>query len=153
MKLYVRNRWGDFDEDGYEEDERFAARYADKIREMMRAFNADDGENMADYFYGSNSVCAKLRSVVWDFAERDGELYGCITVEMAGELTLEQEQELKDWIMGQNSEGLGESFEQHEIKIDGSYRSGEISVSLWNSGDYYFIDNEDEFIQVRTTSQ
>ena len=145
VTLYVRNRWGDLDEDGYEEDGRFAARYADEIREMMKAFNADDGENMAAYFYGSNSVCAKLRSAVWDFVERGGELYGCITVETAGVLTPEQEQELKDWIIGQNSDGLGESFEQHEIRIDGSYRSGEIYVSLWHSGDDYFIDNEGEF--------
>lgn len=56
VTLYVRNRWGDLDENGYEEDGRFAARYADEIREMMKAFNADDGENMAAYFYGSNAL-------------------------------------------------------------------------------------------------
>ena len=147
VTLYVKNRWGDIDGDGYEEDGRFAARYADRIREKMREFNAEDGENMAEYFYGNNSICAKLRSVVWDFTERGDELYGCITVETAGALTPEQEQELKDWIRGQNSDGLGESFEQREIILENGYSSGEIYVSLWHSGDDYFIDNEDEFAE------
>ena len=147
VTLYARNRWDNIDGDGYEEDGRFAARYADRIREEMREFNAEDGENMAKYFYGNNSICAKLRSVVWDFAERGGELYGCITVETAGALTPEQEQELKDWISGQNSDGLGEGFEQREIILNNGYSSGEIYVSLWHSGDDYFIDNEYELAE------
>ncbi len=145
VTLYVRNRWGDLDEDGYKEDGCFAARYADKIRQKMREFNAEDGDNMADYYSGNNSLRMKLRSVVWDFCIRNNELFGCITVETVGTLSAEQEQELKEWIKGQNSDGLGESFEQHEIRIDGGYQLGEIYVSLWNSCDDYFIDNEDEF--------
>lgn len=145
ITLYTRDRYGDIDGNGYEEDGRFAARYEKLFRQKMREYNANDGENMAEYFYGSNSLCAKMRSVVWDFALRNDELYGCITVETAGELTTEQEQELKEWIKGQNSDGIGESFEQHEINIDGGYQLGEIYVSLWNSCDDYFIDNEDEF--------
>ena len=47
VTLYARNRWDNIDGDGYEEDGRFAARYADRIREEMREVNAEDGENMA----------------------------------------------------------------------------------------------------------
>ena len=68
-------------------------------------------------------------------------------METAGALTPEQEQELKDWIRGQNSDGIGESFEQHVIMLDNGLRSSEIYVSLWHSDDDYFIDNEDEFAE------
>lgn len=147
VTLYVRNRWGDIDEDGYEEDGCFAARYADKIRQKMREFNADNEDNMADYYSGNNSLRMKLRSVVWDFEKHNNELFGCITVETIGTLTAEQEQDLKRWIIGQNADGLGESFEQREIKIDDSCRSSEIYVSLWQHDDNYFIDNDKEFAQ------
>ena len=66
-------------------------------------------------------------------------------METAGALTPEQEQELKDWISGQD--GLGEGFEQREIILNNGYSSGEIYVSLWHSGDDYFIDNEYEFAE------
>ena len=68
-----------------------------------------------------------------------------ITVQTAGNLTLEEEQDLKDWITGQNSDGLGEGFEQQEIHFDGGYRGGYMYVSFWNPGDDYFVDNETEF--------
>ena len=118
VNLYTANRWGDYDEDPEEYDGRFAARYEDKIRQALRVYNRDDGEDMAAYFHGNNTVVAKLRSATWDFKRQGGELYGCVTVETAGQLTAEQEADLKDWITGQNSDGLGEGFEQQEINID-----------------------------------
>ena len=59
----------------------------------------------------------------------------------------EQEADLKDWITGQNSDGLGEGFEQQEINIESYSSSGRICVSFWHSGDDYFVDNEDEFAE------
>ena len=100
VNLYTANRWGDYDDDPEEYDGRFAARYEDKIRQALRVYNRDDGEDMAAYFHGNNTVAAKLRSATWDFKRRGGELYGCVTVETAGQLTAEQEADLKDWITG-----------------------------------------------------
>ena len=117
VNLYTANRWGDYDDDPEEYDGRFAARYEDKIRQALRVYNQDDGKDMAAYFHGNNTVVAKLRSATWVFKRQGGELYGCVTVETAGKLTAEQEADLKDWITGQNSDGLGEGFEQQEIKI------------------------------------
>lgn len=146
VMVYTRNRWGDLDSEGYEEDGSFAARYVDKIRQKLREYNADDEHNMAEYFSGNNSLRMKLRSAEWDFCKRNNELFGRITVETAGPMTADQEQDLKEWIRGQNSDGLGEGFEQQEISMDDGYRaSGEFYVSLWHSGDDYYIDNEDEF--------
>ena len=55
-------------------------------------------------------------------------------------MTAEETHALKDWISGQNSDGLGEGYEQHEIRTG----DGEFSVSFWNSGGDYFVYNSDE---------
>ena len=145
IQVHSRDSYGDIDEDGYEEDAEFAARHEDLIRQKMLEYNASDEVNMAEYFHGNNGVSAKLRSAEWDFERRNGELYGCITVLTAGPLTEDEEQDLKDWISGQNSDGLGEGFEQQEIYFDGTRYGGFMYVSLWNYGDDYYIDNETEF--------
>ena len=102
-------------------------------------------ERMAEYFYGNNGVSEKLRSAEWGFERRNGELYGCITVQTAGPLTEDEEQDLKEWISGQNSDGLGEGFEQREIYFEGGHRGAFMYVSFWCPDDDYFIDNQDEF--------
>ena len=145
IQVHSRDSYGDIDEDGYEEDVAFAARHEDIIRQKMLEYNASDEVNMAEYFHGNNGVSEKLRSAEWDFERRNGELYGCITVLTAGPLTEDEEQDLKDWISGQNSDGLGEGFEQQEIYFDGTRYGGFMYVSLWNYGDDYYIDNETEF--------
>ena len=145
IQVHSRDSYGDIDEDGYEEDAEFAARHEDLIRQKMLEYNASDEVNMAEYFHGNNGVSEKLRSAEWDFERRNGELYGCITVLTAGPLTEDEEQDLKDWISGQNSDGLGEGFEQREIYFDGGHRGAFMYVSLWHSGDDYYIDNQDEF--------
>ena len=145
IQVHSRDSYGDIDEDGYEEDAEFAARHEDLIRQKMMEYNASDEVNMAEYFHGNNGVSEKLRSAEWDFERRNGELYGCITVLTAGPLTEDEEQDLKDWISGQNSDGLGEGFEQQEIYFDGTSYGGFMYVSLWNYGDDYYIDNETEF--------
>ena len=144
--VYVSNRWGDYGDKGYEYDGEFAARYENRIRQRLLAYNADC-DNMAVYYSGSNALVRKLRSAVWGFERRGNELYGCITVETAGELTAEQEAALKQWIEGQNADGIGEGFEQQEIEIDSEWSGGRIYVSFWNSGEDYFIDNEAEFFE------
>lgn len=50
-------------------------------------------------------------------------------------------EEIKDYITGQNSDGLGEGFEQQDIEIDGSV----MNVHFWESGKDYRIYDEDEF--------
>lgn len=145
VQVHGRDSYGDIDEDGYEEDAEFAARHEDLIRQKLLEYNASDEVNMAEYFHGNHGVSEKLRSADWDFERRNGELYGCITVQTAGPLTEDEEQDLKEWISGQNSDGLGEGFEQQEIYFDGTRYGGFMYVSLWNSGDDYYIDNQDEF--------
>ena len=145
IQVHGTNSWGEEDEEGYEEDAKFAARHEDLIRQRMIEYNDIDENNMAEYFYGNNGVSEKLRSAEWDFERRNGELYGCITVQTTGPLTEDEEQDLKEWITGQNSDGLGEGFEQREIYFEGGHRGAFMYVSLWSPDDDYFVDNQDEF--------
>ena len=145
IQVHGTNSWDEVDEDGYEEDSAFAARHEDVIRQCFAEYNSIDENNMAEYFDGNNGVSEKLRSAEWGFERRNGELYGCITVQTAGPLTEEEEQDLKEWISGQNSDGLGEGFEQREIYFEGGHRGAFMYVSFWCPDDDYFIDNQDEF--------
>ena len=70
----------------------------------------------------------------------DDELYGKVDVRLTEPMTEEEEKELRDWIRGQNSDGLGEGFEQREIPTD----RGDLSVSFWDSGEGYFIKDDEE---------
>ena len=140
-----RDSWGDLRDESYEEDGSFAAKYEDEIRNALHAYFADDDETMADYYYGNNCVKAKLLSADWGVELKNGELFGCITVRTMGELSEDEEAALKRWIIGQNSDGFGESFEQREINYNRGYYSGVMYVSYWNSDDGYFLDNENEF--------
>ena len=47
---------------------------------------------------------------------------------------------MKKWIRGQNSDGLGEGFEQQPIELD----EGELYVSFWHDGDDYYIKSKNE---------
>ena len=67
-------------------------------------------------------------------------LYGKIDCYLTEALTPEETERLRDAISGQNSDGLGEGFEQREIPID----DGDLYVSYWHSGDDYFLYTEDE---------
>lgn len=142
IQVHGTNSWDEVDEDGYEEDSAFAARHEDVIRQCFAEYNSIDENNMAEYFDGNNGVSEKLRSAEWGFERRNGELYGCITVQTAGPLTEEEEQDLKEWISGQNSDGLGEGFEQREIYFEGGHRGAFMYVSFWSPDDDYFIDNQ-----------
>ena len=45
-----------------------------------------------------------------------------------------------DWVSGQNSDGLGEGFEQRAIRTG----DGEMYVHLWNPDDSWFLCREDQ---------
>ena len=53
-------------------DGRLADDYADEIKAMFDAYTASDDTDMAEYFDGSNSAVAKIKSLKWDFESFDG---------------------------------------------------------------------------------
>lgn len=85
-------------------------------------------------------VAAKLMSAVWTVEEMDGRLLGRIDCHLKESLTPDEMVDLREEILGQCSDGLGEGFEQRPIETD----EGDLYVSYWNSSDDYFLCTEDE---------
>lgn len=145
LHTYEDNDWGIDWNDPTEGDGRAALRYRDDIEDALDRYNA--GDDMGQYFYGSETVKAKIISAEWCFEAVRGCLYGRVDVTLAEYptaeyLTAEETEAVKDWICGQNSDGLGEGFEQQNIWLRGG---GCIQVSFWNPCDDYRIMTEDEF--------
>ena len=113
------------------------------IEEAMNLYQVDDGKGMEQYFDKDDNaeVAERLKSMHWGFETFNGELFGKVTVELTEPISREGIEALKDWITGQNSDGLGEGFEQHDIDIQNGY----LNVSMWQWSKEYFVDTEEEF--------
>ena len=135
------------DDDGYDYDNPYEI-YGDSLsgykEEIDDAFESYlDGDDMSQYFDEDDNaeVAAKLHSMTWSFPEIGYDLFGKVEVVLTDDISDKGVQDLKDFITGQNSDGLGEGFEQQDISIDDGDR---LNVRMWN-GDEYFIDTEEEF--------
>jgi hypothetical protein len=123
-----------------EADKRLLVQYEDEIREGLHR-EMHDGENMADYYHGAGY--GKVKSILWDVEEDNGELFGCVHVYASEPFTPTEKEELIDWITGQNSDGLGEGFEQHPVDTD----DGDLYVSFWSSDSGYSVMDRETFEQ------
>ena len=135
------------DEDGelIENDSIDLACYSEDIQDAIERVQARNIDTMAMYFWAhdrrvNDTTRAKLLTSDWGIEEIGGKLYGRVEVTATEPFTTAEDRAMKDWISGQNSDGLGEGFEQRPIEtVDGP-----IYVHFWNSGDDYFIVNADE---------
>ena len=128
-----------YESDSYEIDSAALVRYEDQIRASLK--REQEGENRASYFDEDNGAVSKLRSVEWDVESIRGELYGKITARLTEPFSDEEEAAFLAWCEGQNSDGLGEVFEQREIPINSG---DDLYVHLWNWGADYFLCREDQ---------
>ena len=90
---------------------------------------------MAAYYNEDDGVRQKLTSAVWLVEMHGDRLFGRIDCSLKEALTAEETEALRDWIIGQCSDGLCEGFEQQPIDT----MDGELFVSFWNSGDDYVM--------------
>lgn len=135
------------DEDGelFENDSVDLTLYSEDIQDAIERDQERDIDTMAMFFWThdqkvNDAIRAKLLTCNWGIEEIGGKLFGRVEVTAAEPFTAVEDRAMKDWISGQNSDGLGEGFEQRSIEtVDGS-----IYVHFWNSGDEYFIANADE---------
>lgn len=88
----------------------------------------------------TESIQEKLLTCVWDVEVVNDRLYGKVEVLSTVSLNPAEETAMKDWILGQNSDGLGEGFEQRPIETEW----GDLYVHFWNSGDDYEIVTAEE---------
>ena len=130
----------DHEGDYYEADGAILTENIDKIEDAIRSEQARELK-MGEYISDHADIKGKVLFAEWGVEEHYGALYGRIDCYLTEELSPEETERLKDAITGQNSDGLGEGFEQREIHID----EGDLYVSYWQSGDEYFLHTEDEF--------
>ena len=117
----------------------FAAKhYQEEILKEFDKFYCD--EDMTEYFY-DGELKEKIHGIFWNIVVIKEELVGKVVVLIDDNQNLSKDEieEIKDFIEGQNSDGLGESFEQREIRThDGEL----IYVSFWDEGDYKIYTEE-----------
>lgn len=119
---------------------RYLLEFKYDIREMLEHEQDMDGESMKDFFYDDDNAQKKMVSCKWDVVERDSILYGKVEFRLKEPFTAEEKEKVREWITGQNADGLGEGFEQRPIETE----DGDLYVSMWDSGDDYFVYDEDE---------
>lgn len=140
------NEWGDLDEedDGSGQlDGRDLVQYKDRIAEaLLKERMPEEAERgIMNWYHEDDSVNDKVRSVVFESELRDGQLWGVAVCRIAGELTPDEMETLKEYISGQASDGWGEGFEQREIEVD----NGELYVSLWSPRNWEIKTEKERF--------
>ncbi len=154
LKLYMPMTATYYDEDDSEQDitmdSREAAQYAPQIinalqseRRWLESEGPEEAERgLMAYFDGPDSVDQKVQSCFFTAEVRDGQLWGVAECKVRGELTPLELQHLTDDIGGQASDGVGESFEQREIRVGGGL---EIYAHLWQNKGWSIMPERDRF--------
>lgn len=119
----------------------YLADNADEIADALNRYTANDENDMATYYNKDDGVSEKMTSAVWSVELHGDKLFGRIDCGLKEALTAEETENLRDWLIGQCSDGLCEGFEQQPIDT----MDGELFVSFWNSGADYAMMTESEF--------
>ena len=118
----------------------FLKSYEWDIRELLEMEQSSPEDEMAQFFDDDEGIKKKLVSAVWTVDEYKGKLYGRIDCRFKEELTEDETEIFKDWLIGQCADGFGEHVEQQPIHTE----DGDLFVSFWHSGNSYFLCMEDE---------
>lgn len=99
----------------------------------------DNGRGLAEYLPDSlDDVIVSLYPSVELHGDK---LWLAAEMTVSRPITPGEMGELTQWWEGQLSDGWGEGFEQHEIKVD----RGDLYMEPWSSGREFFIATESEF--------
>lgn len=133
-------------QDGQEEeitlDGKDLAGYEPEIRAMIdtQQLQSETVRGLMVYFRDDQSVENKVISAFPSIETYDGTLYGILDCRLTEPLQQEELQILKEYWLGQMSDGWGEGFEQQEIPTN----DGDIYVSFWTGDTDFRIMTEPE---------
>ncbi len=136
-------------DDEYEVGNPFLMDYKWDISELVEKEQDADLGDMKDYFYDDDNAQAKMVTARWGIDEKNGKLYGKVDFKLREPFTAEEKEKVRSWVCGQNSDGLCEGIEQRPIETE----DGDLYVSMWNSGDDYFIYDENEMNEYLSQQQ
>ena len=148
LGYYEKNDWGDYEDEELTLSDDDAVGYADTITGALEreAKFLDTPRGFMEYYNRSDGVDAKVRSLFFKAEARNGKLWGVAECMVSGELNGEELAKLKDYIAGQASDGIGESVEQHEIRVG----SMELYAHLWQPVDWRIQTEHERFEQEQT---
>ena len=154
LKLYMPMAaiYYDVDEEDGQEvditmDPRETVEYAPQIIAALEKERGTDNPEEAErglmaYYGKEDGVNQKVKSYHFTAEVREGRLWGVAECKVQGRLTPEELDLLMENVTGQASDGAGESFEQHEIKVGGGL---EIYACLWHDKDWSIMTEQDRF--------
>ena len=83
----------------------YLADSANEIADALKEYTANDENDMAAYYNEDDAVSEKLTSAVWSVEMHGDRLFGRIDCSLKEALTAEETEALRDWIIGQCSDG------------------------------------------------
>ena len=159
LKLYMPMTAEIVDNDGsgftrYDEDEEWEndaeipldgydlVMYRDAVAGALeREKMPEEAERGIMRWYGkADGMDRKVHSAEFQVECREDQLWCVAECKVRGQLTEFELDTLKDYLSGQASDGIGESFEQHGIRVP----DGEMYVHMWQSGRNWSIQTEQE---------
>lgn len=104
------------------------------VKDIEAAQDYLSDDDMTKYLINdsSNSLKSKISSIEWIL---DTEISGHIDLETTEKLTTEELKNISEWVSGQNSDGIGEGFEQQNFA---SYWDDECASFDWRTNAYKF---------------